>query len=697
MDNNNKNVDNISNLIHDENIDNLDDNLYDEPDAIELLQEVDTIYPNNTDSSLIDMQQNASSGSYSKNNSYSLNNKASVTDSGGAYKAKNRKEELEKERSQDSNKKTTKVATQAAATALAGPAGGKIASAVNNTAVGNRIHETFAKKMEEASHRNPRAKKLQDSLNKLNDVGALDAAQTGLDMANANAEGAAQSATQNAASKSASGAQNAANAANNANSAKTSPTNQQKKFNTNFDINNKKSSINTSEDEKKKIIKQKIFSLIKKHPWILGVFATMFIIIIILLLMGGAAGADDAEYNESNMSYTFGDSCSEFPMFETSLSKDEFVNLTQTNITRWASAAKEFKNTDDLETIYDVATSNHCNPELVVARAIQEGFTGGKYNYWGIAVYNGMTSGSDFDSLAEGVIGFCKIVNNYDTFYNLNHAYAYIGEYWANGGDNSYGACTYIEYTYQYYTNQSRADEVKNTCAKNQCPLDDSHLRPKDPSNCLATNDEDQDAYTKYQNWALSNHRKNVYGLEPSDCSASSDFGDFSRCTIFNQFDTRWISRTLGTSTTTMRSGCAVTSVAIGISCFGNEYDSSFNPAKYLDLANSSEYVASCFDTDNIKWGCPVIQHYASNIHYVKAYEDLLGTSDDYKLGIINSFNPEQYFFIIQIKNASTKSHFIVLQNINKEKGTFTCLNPGGGTRTEEKIQDIKAIKVFTK
>lgn len=693
MDNNDENFNELSSQPQDEPIDSLDDTLYDEYDNVELPQDSEISNQDSFNNSSLDMPRRAGNDIPVKNNSYSLNKKANSQED-SAYKAKNRKEELEKERSQESNKKATKVAAQGAATALAGPAGGKIASAVNNTAVGNRIHETFAKKMEEASHRNPRAKKLQDSLNKLNDVGALDAAQTGLDMANANAEGAAQSATQNAASKSASGAQNAAN---NANSAKTSPTNQQKKFNTNFDINNKKSSINTSEDEKKKIIKQKLFSLIKKHPWILGVFATMFIIIIILLLMGGAAGADDAESNESNMSYTFGDSCSEFPMFETSLSKDEFVNLTQTNITRWASAAKEFKNTDDLETIYDVATSNHCNPELVVARAIQEGFTGGKYNYWGIAVYNGMTSGSDFDSLAEGVIGFCKIVNNYDTFYNLNHAYAYIGEYWANGGDNSYGACTYIEYTYQYYTNQSRADEVKNTCAKNQCPLDDSHLRPKDPSNCLATNDEDQDAYTKYQNWALSNHRKNVYGLEPSDCSASSDFGDFSRCTIFNQFDNRWIDRTLGTSTTTMRSGCAVTSVAIGISCFGNEYDSSFNPAKYLDLANSSEYVASCFETDNIKWECPVIQHYASNIHYVKAYEDLLGASDDYKIGIINSFNPEQYFFIIQIKNATTKSHFIVLQNINKEKGTFTCLNPGGGTKTEEKIQDIKAIKIFTK
>lgn len=526
MDNDNENINDMSSQPQEEIIDNLDDDF----DSVELPQESEISYSNPT----LNVNENASNEIPSKNNSYSLNQNNNTSDD-GAYRAKNRKEELEKERSQESNKKTTKAATQAAATALAGPAGGKIASAINNTQIGNKIHDTFAKKMEEASHRNPRAKKLQDSLNKLNDVGALDAVQTGLDMANANAEGAAQSAAQNAATKSASGAQNAANAANNANSAKTSPTNQQKKFNTNFDINNKKSSINTSEDEKKKIIKQKLFSLIKKHPWILGVFATMFIIIIILLLMGGAAGADDAESSENASNSMLG-GCSEFPMKSTSLSEDEFAELLKKNLSPTGNdnaRIRQGKETfiANADTIYKIATDNSVNPELVVVRAIAEGFTPGMKNgiptnnYWGMGVYNGQSDGIHYSSFDEGVLGFVQNVSQYATVTDMMSRYGYIGDYWANAGSNSLGGCQFVSNIQPYYDNQERASEVLDICNKNSCPWETVNGTAviSNTSNCERTNQEDQLAYAKFNAHNMVVIRQTIFELSAVDCTSYVD------------------------------------------------------------------------------------------------------------------------------------------------------------------------------
>ena len=126
---NNKNFNDIPDQLQDEPIDSFDD-VYNDEFNVDDLYSSDDLYSNNNinydDGSFNAPQQN-SSEIPKRNNSYSLNKKSSSSDD-GTYKAKNRKEELEKEKSKDSNKKATKVATQAAATAFAGPAGGKIAS-----------------------------------------------------------------------------------------------------------------------------------------------------------------------------------------------------------------------------------------------------------------------------------------------------------------------------------------------------------------------------------------------------------------------------------------------------------------------------------------------------------------------------------------------------------------------------------------
>lgn len=587
-----------------------------------------------------------------------------------------------KQKSDDANKKVSKIATQAVGHYFGGSEGGKVVNAINNTKVGDKLNEAIGRRMTDMSKRSLAGRMAQNTINKLDEKGALDKGQEAMD-----------------ALGSSSGA-NKLNALNpktpkipNAPKTPGSGAPTQKK---NFVMNPKKSSIDMSKDKKNQLVRKKIFQFIIKHPWILAIVLVLFLLMIIMLvILGGGGGAASEEAN-NNSSRSISDACSDFPLNSTSLSKSEFVSLVQENITRYNRAPNEFKNTKDLETMYNVATKNNCNPELVVARAIQEGFTGGKYNYWGIAVYNGQTSGNGYSSLSEGVLAFCNIVSRYSTLYDLNHAYGYIGDYWANKGNNSYGGCTYIDYTYEYYDNKSRADEVKAVCAKNQCPL--AGKSPENPSKCLKTNEEDQDAYTKYQNWALTTHRKNVFGLEPDQClNPDSDFGNFDRCTIFNQVDPRWADRNIGLSGTKMDWGCAVTSVSIGISCFGNKYDPRFNPGKFLDLANSSKYVSSCFTGANIYWTCPAIQVFAPNINYVAGIVQVLGPNIDYKVNFINSFDPNKHFFIVQIINARTSTHFVVLKSINRAKGTFTCLNPSGGVITEEKLKDINAVRVFTK
>lgn len=66
--------------------------------------------------------------------------------------------------------------------------------------------------------------------------------------------------------------------------------------------------------------------------------------------------------------------------------------------------------------LYDASVSNNINPELVIITAKGEGNfseAGGRYNYWGIGVPNGASSGYSFNSLSEGIAGYAKVIGKY--------------------------------------------------------------------------------------------------------------------------------------------------------------------------------------------------------------------------------------------------------------------------------------------
>ena len=68
--------------------------------------------------------------------------------------------------------------------------------------------------------------------------------------------------------------------------------------------------------------------------------------------------------------------------------------------------------------IYDWSKAAGVNPELVIITAsTEQSFKagGGTYNYWGISVTNGSSSGSSFSSLKEGIEGYASVIKSYQT------------------------------------------------------------------------------------------------------------------------------------------------------------------------------------------------------------------------------------------------------------------------------------------
>lgn len=573
----------------------------------------------------------------------------------------------------NANKKVSKIATQAAGNYFGGKVGGKIVSAFNNTKIGDKLNEKVGKRMQTIANKTGIGRKAQNAITDLDDKGALDAAN------------------------SLTGNNNADNQDLKSQKNESNQKSQQIK-NDKLKITPQKSLINASNEQKNKIIQKKIIQFIIKHPWLIYAILILFLLMIILLVLLGGGALDDG-----GSSISFLNGCSEFPMKSTTLSKNEFVDILNQNLTSTAAGPTTFRN--NAEKIYDIATMNNVNPELVVVRAEMEGYSGGTNNYWGIGAYNGQM-GFSYSSFDEGVLEFVKLVSKYATIRDMMSTYAYIGKYWYNAGNWGLGGCQYIEYIKDYYTDSSRYEEVKEICSKNACPwkIVDRKAVVTDYSKCTLTKEMDQDAYAGWQAQKMLDSRKKIFNLEPEQCLSTGEFGNFERCTIFNQVDPNWKSMTLGKTNTTMTQGCAVTSISIGISCFGSNFDSTFNPAVFLNLANSDSYVEQCFyrnpkgdATANIYWTCPAIQTFAPNIRYVDGVSGIINQSDSQKVAYINNYNLDNHFFIVQIINEKTSTHFVVLKSIDLSSGTFICLNPSGGKITTEKIKDINSIRVYSR
>ena len=433
----------------------------------------------------------------------------------GAYQAKSNKE-IQKEKNIETNKKVSKMATEAAANYFGGPAAGKVVNAINNTKTGDRLNEAIGRKMNDISKRSFAGRNIQKTVNKLDDDGILDKGQAAMNALSGSGAGKGPVKP---------------NANTNPN---TNISNNKQKMN--FTMNPKKSSIDTSKDKKNEIARKKIIQFIFKHPWILGIILLLFLLMIIMLVILGGGGAEEqAKYGN----IAFDGSCSKMPIYGTTLTKSEYIEKIHAYFNKndqWAS-----KIYDNAGNIYDIATDNGVNPELVVARAVLEHGDSdyATNNYWGIAVYNGESSGSSFSTFSDGVLAFINIVKQYPNAFEMMMKYSYIGTYWAaddskTGGNcsTSYGGCYYLPYMKDYYDNQDDYDKAVSICSQAKCKLsrNDGTCNVDDASKCVRTRSTDSDvdkvdqiAYAKYQVGRMAEQRKIIFGLDPIDCSSYID------------------------------------------------------------------------------------------------------------------------------------------------------------------------------
>ena len=229
------------------------------------------------------------------------------------------------------------------------------------------------------------------------------------------------------------------------------------------------------------------------------------------------------------------------------------------------------------------------------------------------------------------------------------------------------------------YMSASRANEIEPYCAKgNTCSGDE----------CLKTNDEDQLAYSMYQVEIMASRRNSIFNITSDFCSGYSQ-----NCTLFAQGDSRWKNIKLGNSNSTMgASGCAVTSIAIGISCSGTEIAvANFDAGKLINTLNEG----ACFTSSGaIMWGCSAIKKIAPNVSLYTT-ESLSSKSDSYKKDVINRYNTSDKFVLVHFENsAHPRGHYVVVTSINGNE--IIAKDPAGGKVSNVNIKYVDQVVVYT-
>lgn len=221
--------------------------------------------------------------------------------------------------------------------------------------------------------------------------------------------------------------------------------------------------------------------------------------------------ANGVAIDPTNLFVICSTSADDWMIHQSSISKAEFTTKLQNYCTNntCGSSMQMFVNNADL--IYDTSKKYNVSPELVVVRAVNEGFSpgnnNGSNNYWGIGCTNsgGINACYTYSSLSEGIKSFASIspVKNSQTASEMMSTYAYIGDYWYNPGSSARGGCYYYPYINGYMLT-SRSNVVAGYC---------STSKTCSGSDCGKTTSEDQDAYSKWQvNDKLIKNRKEIFG-----------------------------------------------------------------------------------------------------------------------------------------------------------------------------------------
>ncbi len=395
----------------------------------------------------------------------------------------------------------------------------------------------------------------------------------------------------------------------------------------------------------------------------------------------------DIEYYTIDSSFLYDynfSGCSPISMSSTTLSREEFIQWAE----NYGTSGNAKILADSAGMIYDMATSNGINPELVFVRADVEGYSPGpsKNNYWGLGCTN--TGGYDacisYSSLSDGVAGFLSFISKYDSLTDLMGKYAYLGDYWYNPGSWGVGGCVYASAIY----GNNIPDRVRNACASGKV------CTTAGGDDCVPTTDEDKQAYLVFQSQSMVSARKKIFGLDADICVPSAEIGEPGQgaCTIYRQGDQRWGNIKLGSSSQDISSsGCAVTSVAIAISCSGVQINNvaSFNPGTLVQKMNAS----GGFDGARIYWNNSAISSFAPSFRFIKQIR-MTDWDTSQKIGEIQSNIDVNTSILLHFKNEQHLSgHYVVLKSMSGSN--FTVYDPGNGKINTYSADDLVGYVMY--
>jgi len=283
-----------------------------------------------------------------------------------------------------------------------------------------------------------------------------------------------------------------------------------------------------------------IIAFFKTYPWVLLIIIVVIILILIILTVIITFELDkelkegsnsNSSGTNSNRSYSeivdANGICMPFSVENTKLSKSEFkqklVEYSQNNQSTYFQVF-----VDNADTIYDISKNNDTNPELVVIRAIAEGYSpvsqgyASYNNYWGLECYNGkpLSTCKSFSTFDEGVLDFVSKIKRYsegeDSIFKVMSHYVSLGPYWYNPGNSGLGGCYYKDYVAKYLPDNLKQD-VYNACGGKTCTGAD----------CVPTTEEQQNAYYNYQvDMVMSPKRLAVFGLENDTCKPTANMSE---------------------------------------------------------------------------------------------------------------------------------------------------------------------------
>lgn len=249
---------------------------------------------------------------------------------------------------------------------------------------------------------------------------------------------------------------------------------------------------------KKKVTAWIVASLAASLPVILPIIAFIVVIFAVIGIFDGM--------NNSNVAGGGSSGLGSFNLNRTVLSREAFAENLSNAVNSNPSLYVFAQNADS---IYDLASSRNINPELVVLRAVKEGFSPGTaYNYWGINCTNtgGGRDCEGYSSFNEGVDRFLDIVSRYSSLEEWMRAYSYIGAYWYNPGSSSLGGCYYHTHIY----NESNMPSYVSSACSSNAPL----CSKDNTAYCTPTTDADQTAYAEWQVMGMADLRKEIFGLD---------------------------------------------------------------------------------------------------------------------------------------------------------------------------------------